>query len=143
VSEGREAQGARQVPEFGFPSDIVAGYHVRLLYYELLDIFCRKGISRASSWLVQASWDLLSLAEGWLREKGWRTEALELGGRKILLARRASEGITMGLVASRCPDGVVVTALCSAEDEESVGRALGELGGLMEKVGGGALGPGE
>ena len=103
-----------KVPKFGFPADIIAKYHVRLISYELMDVF-RPGevpIKEISLVVEDASKALSGLRKE-LASRGWSVELVEVYRHGVVIARPPSGELVLGVLASESSDGPVLTVVAS------------------------------
>jgi len=120
--------------QFSFPSDIVAGYQMRLLLYGAPDIFIPTARTRTVGFSLateEAGW-ALEEACARLREMGWEIERADVEGREVVVASRP--GVLVGLVASEADDGGVLTVLVSSEDEGAVREAEREVRAALSEA---------
>ncbi|OYT50500.1 hypothetical protein B6U66_05525 [Candidatus Bathyarchaeota archaeon ex4484_135] len=103
-----------KVPEFGFPADIIAKYHVRLISYELMNIF-RPGEAplREISLAVEDASKALSALREELASRGWSVELVEVYRHDVVIARPPSGELVLGVLASESSDGPVMTVVAS------------------------------
>ena len=131
--EAERPAGQEGLRRFSYPSDIVAGYHVRLVLYGALDVFAPSGSkTRALSLLVAEADEALGKLREALGEGEWELSTMEAEGRGILVAE--SPDATVGVVASEAEDGQVLTLVLSSRRDEALGRAERELRAILAEI---------
>ena len=132
------------VRKFGYPADVVAGYHVRLLTYGATEklVPTPGHVQEAVSFFLPDREALDKLVLG-LASRGWELENVRAGGRKVAIAAHGAGELRAGLVASEAEGKLVLTLVISTPEREALRKALAELEELVMEMAPGAKKLGE